>query len=188
MTCVIVLGCYRSGTSAVAGILHHSGVFMGRDFDPPAEANRRGFFEDLEFKRLFSMQVDGRDVDTLTDVLIRVRETGHHVWGVKDPQLCLTAGRFVRLLDERGSKHKVVSVCRPAADVRRSLAKAMPMTSESDWTALVDEFLARKRRFLDEYRGEVLDVLYPDVDAARIAAFASVPLTDAAATFFSSIS
>ena len=55
MTCVIVIGCYRTGTSAVAGVLHHLGVSMGKSFDPPAKSNPKGFFEDLDFKNLHPM-------------------------------------------------------------------------------------------------------------------------------------
>jgi hypothetical protein len=44
---VIVTGAGRSGTSAVARVLHESGVRMGRDMAPASEANPEGFYEDL---------------------------------------------------------------------------------------------------------------------------------------------
>ena len=43
---IIVTGAGRSGTSAVARVLHESGVQMGSDFDPPAEFNRVGFYQE----------------------------------------------------------------------------------------------------------------------------------------------
>jgi hypothetical protein len=43
---VVVTGGGRSGTSAVARVLHESGVRMGSDFDEPNERNETGFFED----------------------------------------------------------------------------------------------------------------------------------------------
>ena len=43
---VIVTGTGRSGTSAVARVLHESGVRLGNTFDPPSEQNRAGFYED----------------------------------------------------------------------------------------------------------------------------------------------
>ena len=46
-TFVIVTGAGRSGTSAVARVLHESGVRMGRNLAPPSEANPEGFYEDL---------------------------------------------------------------------------------------------------------------------------------------------
>lgn len=43
----IVTGAGRSGTSAVARILHESGLLLGRDFAPPSEFNPVGFYEEL---------------------------------------------------------------------------------------------------------------------------------------------
>ena len=42
---MIVLGCGRSGTSLVAGLLASAGYFMGPRLHPPREANPTGFFE-----------------------------------------------------------------------------------------------------------------------------------------------
>ena len=44
---VIVTGPGRSGTSAVARVLHESGVRMGSEFDPPSEFNLEGFYEEI---------------------------------------------------------------------------------------------------------------------------------------------
>ncbi len=45
---LIVTGAGRSGTSAVARVLHESGVRMGHRLAPPSEANPEGFYEDLD--------------------------------------------------------------------------------------------------------------------------------------------
>lgn len=44
---VIVTGAGRSGTSAVARVLHESGVSMGRRLRPPADANPVGYYEEM---------------------------------------------------------------------------------------------------------------------------------------------
>lgn len=44
---IIVTGAGRSGTSAVARVLHESGVRMGSEFDPPSEFNLEGFYEEI---------------------------------------------------------------------------------------------------------------------------------------------
>ena len=44
---IIVTGTGRSGTSAVARVLHESGVRMGSEFDPPSEFNAEGFYEEV---------------------------------------------------------------------------------------------------------------------------------------------
>lgn len=48
----IVTGAGRSGTSAVARVLHESGVSMGRSMAEPSEANPEGFYEDLDVVQL----------------------------------------------------------------------------------------------------------------------------------------
>lgn len=52
---VIVLGMHRSGTSMAAGLLHQSGISMGRpdEFFPPLSAeNAKGFYENHRFRVL----------------------------------------------------------------------------------------------------------------------------------------
>ena len=52
---VIVVGVHRSGTSAVAGILHLNGIAMGSEktFKPkPMPQNPRGFYENYDFRKL----------------------------------------------------------------------------------------------------------------------------------------
>ena len=41
----LIMGFGRSGTSLMAGILHHSGYFLGNDLYPTRESNPFGFFE-----------------------------------------------------------------------------------------------------------------------------------------------
>ena len=55
---IIVLGAPRSGTSAVAGILHNLGVFMAKHFgDLPDKDNPRGYYEDRDFIDLHTARV-----------------------------------------------------------------------------------------------------------------------------------
>ena len=44
----IVIGCPRSGTSLLAGLLYHLGVNMGDNLREADRFNPRGYFEDLE--------------------------------------------------------------------------------------------------------------------------------------------
>jgi hypothetical protein len=45
---IIVTGTGRSGTSAVARVLHESGINMGRNFAGPGPHNATGYYEDLD--------------------------------------------------------------------------------------------------------------------------------------------
>lgn len=49
---VIVLGIHRSGTSMVAGMLHHLGVSMGDVLINADKYNPKGYFEDLVFVKI----------------------------------------------------------------------------------------------------------------------------------------
>ena len=109
---VIVLGQHRSGTSAVAGILHHLGIPMGNPGNVtnathyvdgwPAytDSNPYGQFEDNDFVKLFMeghgswqlpiwWKVSSETVEQAR-VLVQYREAKHDLWGLKTPQLCYT--------------------------------------------------------------------------------------------------
>lgn len=49
---VVVLGIHRSGTSMVAGMLRHMGVFMGEDLIGKSKYNVMGHFEDRAFMHI----------------------------------------------------------------------------------------------------------------------------------------
>lgn len=49
---IIVIGTGRSGTSAVAGMLHYMGVYMGDEFQPADYNNVTGHWEDVDFTKL----------------------------------------------------------------------------------------------------------------------------------------
>jgi hypothetical protein len=191
MSCIIVLGCYRSGTSAVAGILHRLGVVMGKEFDKPAKSNPKGYYEDLEFKRVFNMMPDNEGAEKLLDVLVRTREAEYDVWGVKDPQLCLLLHKF---LPHVKKGHKIISTNRPKEEICDSLFRAIipPVFSERPQTfsILVDHFLLKKEEALAAYDGPVLHVDWNELKSnpegvEKIAEFVGVPVKQEAKDFLS---
>ena len=115
---LIVTGTGRSGTSAVASVLHESGVCMGTEFAPPSEYNARGFYEDLQAleinKRIMADTGLGdlRLAPTLParsafltaatayrEDMRQVPSAGAQGW--KDPQFCFTLEAWLRALDVR---------------------------------------------------------------------------------------
>tara|TARA_Y100000034_G_scaffold103692_1_gene129559 strand:+ start:30688 stop:31395 length:708 start_codon:yes stop_codon:yes gene_type:complete len=113
---IIVMGCYRTGTSAVAGILHHLGVNMGSNFQEPNEANPKGYFEDPDFLEAnrevheanqAMQKMSGTDVRCveaerrINKATKKWRELvcqkygpsglNSALWGFKDPKFCLVA-------------------------------------------------------------------------------------------------
>ncbi len=137
---VIVLGQHRSGTSAIAGILHHLGIPMGTpgniesathyvDGWPAFPSNPYGQFEDNDFVKIFN---DGHgawecpvwwtyseETGQAAKDLVRKREYDHELWGLKTPQLCYT---LMYLLDYLKDP-VVIAIRRGFDDMVASLAK-----------------------------------------------------------------
>lgn len=126
MTCVIVLGLPRSGTSALAGALQAMGVHMGDELLPAmAGVNDKGFFEDTEFLEMHIRMMgshtdpriefvqDGLPGQALLDRyadLVRKREAARPWWGVKDPKMCFLLPYLVRYLQ---TPYKILFTRRP---------------------------------------------------------------------------
>lgn len=117
--CILVLGLPRSGTSMIAGILHHLGVFMGNQLTPADKRNPNGFFENLHFINFHARATStmtftdivntwkrvqngetfplNKDVDEARrsavresyKAIISITAQGHEYWGIKDPRLII---------------------------------------------------------------------------------------------------
>lgn len=189
MNCIIVVGCYRSGTSAAAGVLHYLGVPMGTMFDEPNQFNPKGFWEDIAFKTLHEQILSGEDVETQYINLIRERSTANFRWGVKDPKLCSFLPELVRYLDMLNVKHKVIHCDRPMRDIAISIQKAAPGSDAPIewWEALVEMYVVKKIESLQEYPGEILHLAFDEIRrpdyVQKIADFAGVEVTEAATLF-----
>jgi len=103
---IVVLAMHRSGSSAVAGVLHYLGVDMGAEhFMPPDARNPKGYFEDKRFVALnecILASVGGAwNVNVSRDWIDYARDkfddearnlvsgrTG--IWGWKDPRTVMT--------------------------------------------------------------------------------------------------
>lgn len=57
--CILVLGTPRSGTSAVAGVLHHLGLPMGERLLEADDWNPAGYFQDADFEHLVRKETGG---------------------------------------------------------------------------------------------------------------------------------
>ena len=141
---VIVVGMHRSGTSAVAGILHLNGIAMGSEktFKPkPMPQNPRGFYENYDFRKLNDriLKLAGyrvKSFDTLIPQahtndrmmtkmgnLIDKQLSGNNHWGWKDPRTCLTLSEWLTVMKEKSllNDTKVVFTTRGASAVAQSL-------------------------------------------------------------------
>ncbi len=185
MTCTIITGSYRSGTSAIAGIVHKLGIFMGDSFDEPTRNNPEGYFEDLVFKRLLDEDIPDEQIFTNPDLLqfIENRESKHSHWGLKNPRLCVCLNRFVSCLK---TPHRLIVCQRDPVEVAKSMARALDDAGFERFLPLVKYFQNSLKDELVNYKGKILTINYPEDIASplelvtRIAGFCDVPVTQEA--------
>jgi hypothetical protein len=115
--CIIVIGCYRTGSSAIAGILQYLGVYMGNYFDLPSYANPKGYFEDLEFKKFHKFIEKYNKIPEGYYQLIKSRELENKIWGVKDPLLCFYLQHLTNAIKYN---HMVINCNRPLQEIASS--------------------------------------------------------------------
>lgn len=142
-TLLLVTGAGRSGTSTVAGTLHHLGVHVPGPFLKANDSNPRGFYESrwsVEFhnrllKRAHVTIADGRpeaaaiireatsdeDRATLADWVDAVT-TGHAVTAVKDPRTAWTLDLWSQTADRLGVSLSYLVMLRHPAEVLGSRA------------------------------------------------------------------
>lgn len=105
---IVVTGFHRSGTSSVAGMLHHSGISAGNDLISANEYNPEGYYESLRLVRLHNGLMTSKGVDWATPLeqkaplsegeLLKLRsyfneraEQSDGAWCMKDPRI----GRYI---------------------------------------------------------------------------------------------
>jgi len=139
---VVVLGMHRSGTSAVANVLHALGVHMG---DHLFEANRwniHGYYEDIDFfdvnvelvhaagghwgnppEAARIREVGAWFIPQMTQI-VRWKERARSTWGWKDPRTAITMGVWWEAMQQVGVQDvRVVRTSRSQFGMLESLAK-----------------------------------------------------------------
>ena len=155
MTCICVLGPHRSGTSAVAGVLHHLGIHMGDDLIGPGHGNPKGHFEDREFVELHDRIIGDWKKPALRvapywteyKALIARRNQAHRVWGVKDPRLTFAFPAFEEVCQEQT---RLIATSRPTAITAWSLHSRGGHTTQ-EAADIAELYRARLERILDVY-------------------------------------
>ncbi len=117
--CILVLGVPRSGTSCVAGILHHLGVSMTAPdcIGGATDANPKGFFSDTEFEffcnkkygTYFPVTAEPLTEDEREYLSDMIRARKAPLWGVKEWRISLFLDEFIELAGDV----KVIRTSRP---------------------------------------------------------------------------
>ncbi len=101
---LLIAGFHRSGTSATAQLLHRAGLFLGYELLEANPSNPYGHFEDREIVDLHQQILADNERTWLVGEpflpvvnparwrrmrqIVERRNTGHGLWGFKDPRVC----------------------------------------------------------------------------------------------------
>jgi hypothetical protein len=188
-----VSGPGRSGTSAVARVLHESGVHMGDDLRPPSEFNRAGFYEpgavcDLNDAIMADLRMEGlkRWPWRATVLAAAERNAGEMArlaagaaGGWKDPRFCFTLEAWLPHLPRRP---KLVVCLRSPEAYFHSVVSIYGLATRE---VVERSWVRQLRRLLEvvrDYRLEATCVEYdalvsrPREAVAALAAFVGWPL------------
>lgn len=120
----IVLGCPRSGTSLLAGVLHKSGVKMGYRFGESSDANAMGFYENLDFADLDIQILKTMDIAHIApvppeevtnavqiemEIAAAIVRNASSDWGWKDPRTVILWPWYERCLCETLNPHLIIT-------------------------------------------------------------------------------
>lgn len=151
---IIVIGMHRSGTSALAGLLHNNNIVMGEEstFIPkPSPENIKGFYENYTFRKLNDHIIEKcgyviKSWDTYVPQMsanfttkyrmkriLRRYDKRYDRWGWKDPRTCLTLSLWLMEMRTLGllNKCKILYISRDPFAVAYSMTKRKNTTYES---------------------------------------------------------
>lgn len=146
---IIVVGPGRCGTSCVAGVLHHLGVFMGERLLGAHPTNPHGHWEDCEFLDL-NVALLRQGLTRLQwaegiQQLVEKRRARGIPWGWKDPRTCDLLRNYLEFFNDP----KFVRCVRDPALIEASVVKAY---GGNGWTpADAHAMRVRRERELDRY-------------------------------------
>ncbi|MEX0750099.1 MAG: sulfotransferase [Dehalococcoidia bacterium] len=194
---IIISGCGRSGTSAVARLLYDSGVSVGRDLIPPDEGNAEGYYEERAVVELNDeiVQTAGLGAFFATasrehmlacarPLVERMRELAAEAtpaW--KDPRFCWTLEAW---LDAFDAAPRVVVCLRNPSEVIASTMRYFGMSNDDEGRrAVAHVWRSENERLLAIIQAHALEATCVEYDdlladpaavAARLAAFIGQPL------------
>jgi len=191
---VIIAGMHRSGTSALAGMLHHNGIVMGETFIPaPAKENPKGFYENVEFRRINDnlLKLRGYSVKSFSPMILskdqepdyKIRKnmkslvasytSTYHNWGWKDPRTCLTIGKWINVMYNMGLKDslKILNTRRDEEEIAFSMMARGNNGGEDQFIKLAKMY---QRHFensisgFDYFTVKFNDLIYNTEDTAEL--------------------
>ena len=137
-TCVLVLGCHRSGTSMLAGMLNKLDVYMGNNLKEPDKNNNKGFYEQVDILHLNerilnsvgcnwrsgkipSNAVDGYEQDISN--VIDYNFSNSSLFAIKDPKISRLLPLWKSVLNDKGIKIIYFVIERNSNNVCKSMER-----------------------------------------------------------------
>jgi hypothetical protein len=146
---IVIVGPGRCGTSCVAGVLHHLGVFIGSRLVGADVSNPYGHFEDCDFLELnaavLKQALSRAEWAGRVQRLIEKRRALGVPWGWKDPRTCNLLWDYLEFFHDP----KFVRCVRAPGQIEASIVRAY---GERGWTSDQAYILrSRRERELDRY-------------------------------------
>lgn len=172
---ILITGSGRSGTSAVAQLLHHAGIAVGHDLIEPDEHNAEGYFEE----RMLVMVNDailnaagiGAPFTTATreqildasqeylDHMIALTDGVTPAW--KDPRLCLTLEAWLQVI----SRPRLIVCLRSPAEVAASTLSYYGQAGDDAKSAAMHVWHSGYERLIEVIDAYRLDAIAVEYDA-----------------------
>ena len=198
---LVVLGMYRSGTSAIARVLNLCGASLPEQVKPAnLGINPKGFWEaeaviDIDVRLMEHLGADWNRVDfelpkggpLVDEFLLNSRELLASEYGgaplilIKDPRICVLAPLWHRALKECGYRPVYVVVVRHPLEVAGSI-KTQGDMAVAEGLSLWLTYMRRVEMFVEAGGANVVHVRYPELlddwrrVVTRIARRLGVPL------------
>jgi hypothetical protein len=192
----LICGSGRSGTSAVAQLLHHAGVSVGNDLVEADEHNAEGYFEERQVilinQAILHAAGVGPPLSTATrqQVLDAAQEyvpymldqVGFATPAWKDPRFCWTLEPWLSVLEGRP---RIIICLRSPAEVAASTMRYFGQVGGEARNAVYHVWRVQYERLLDvieAYALNAMTVAYDELHAnaeavvSRLASFVGLPL------------
>lgn len=162
--CVLVLGMHRSGTSALAGLLHSLGVSMGKSLLEAEEINPKGFFENRnvyyfnELSLLPNLRTSAFDLklpkaefeakkwdERLFLEAKNIIENDYmdlQLFGLKDPRISILLPFWSDVLDSLDIKSYYIIIVRSPFEVVASLRKIYDISVDEGYLIWINYYLS----------------------------------------------
>jgi hypothetical protein len=172
---IIITGCGRSGTSAVARLVHESGLSVGHELIEADESNAEGYYEErplIQFNQAIindlglgaAFATATRDeiiaaAEARTDAMQDVLANATPAW--KDPRFCWLLEAWVRVLPERP---RLIVCLRNPAEVVASTQRYFGQVDDESARAVEHTWRCEYERLLEVIDAYALDAICIEFD------------------------